>query len=226
MGIENPEDETNKKKATTMTNTFTLLTLLSLLSLTGKSSASPLIDDGIKAKDGQFPSVVRISSYLKLYGLEFLNSLCTGTLITPTVVLTAAHCIPNSADTIQRVSLAGDASSKTDRRLYGLMAGGGIKVKKSYKVSFYDRYYNLLEKSYEKISDEKFDSLPEELQMRHKNEHAKYLALTLRNDIGILILNGRQSISVNDLSSLGCKEKLTSGSRSMIVGNGIVRQHN
>jgi V8-like Glu-specific endopeptidase len=64
--------------------------------------------------------------------IEFEASLCTGTLIAPNVVLTAAHCV--NKNKLQRVSLTYDSSGPSERKGYGFSAGGGIKVIKSYNL--------------------------------------------------------------------------------------------
>lgn len=85
------------------------LILLFVISLVGAAQA--FIDDGIKAPQNSFPHVVKITTSQQ----DKITSICTGTLVAPDIVVSAAHCInldPGQTQIINGVKVIRSFSSK------------------------------------------------------------------------------------------------------------------
>src|SRR4051812_8275357 len=97
-------------------NYFKLTLILAvILPVAGHGASHRLIDNGLKADQGQFPSVVKIVAYDRANILtKKADYLCTGTLIAPDIVFTAAHC---SGPLELRVSASGDSMGYTESGL-------------------------------------------------------------------------------------------------------------
>ncbi len=184
------------------------------------SSAGVLIDDGIVARDGLFPTVVRINNYYidPKTKLEIPAGHCTGTLVAQDIVLTAAHCVVNlSKDLIQRVSHTGDSKGETAKK----HKGGGIKVKAAYRSDEY-KYANL---TYEMANVYEGTDEFKKLDEKAKNEFymKRYYIGKARSayDIAFLQLERAQSIAKSKLSGLGCRISLVDGSNITLAGYGV-----
>lgn len=183
------------------------------------ASAGTLIDDGIIASDKLFPSVIKISNYSVNPKTQSEVNLghCTGTLIAQDIVLTAAHCVNNDPNVIQRVSHTGDSKGESGKK----PKGGGIKVKASFYSSQYDQTSKngamvglyIQSKSFEKLSAaEKEDILIKRYILTK---------LTSSYDIAFLQLERVQTIAKSNLSTLGCKLSLFEGADVTIAGYGL-----
>jgi len=79
------------------------------------------IDHGLATAKDQFPSVVRVVTYGPDKNMKpVMLSICTGTLITQRIVLTASHCLPKNASQHLRVSLTGDPLGLTDNNFFAV----------------------------------------------------------------------------------------------------------
>jgi len=87
----------------------------SVMSLLGLGGDDTRIVGGDDAKLGQYPWQAGVW-YTKKSGEQTVKPFCGATLITPTVVLTAAHCFPDNTDPTQHYIKLGDLTvGKKDR---------------------------------------------------------------------------------------------------------------
>lgn len=159
------------------------------------SFAGLLVDEGIEAPENSFPNVVKIAAD---------NSICTGTLIAPDLIITAAHCIPSDPKFPIKISLNKQS---------------GIKVVKSFRSKTYVEYEHHLAQL-EKIRDsEEFATYPDV----EKSLIAREIKITKEKntklDIAFLQLSKKQVMN-SAPAIMGCRMSLTPGADVAFAGYG------
>lgn len=170
--------------------------------------AGVLVENGIQATRGSFPAVVKVATFELEKGKEILDSHCTGTLVAPTIVLTAGHCLANLKREHQRISLPGDETGAVDK---------GILIKQA----FVSGQYSDANKSVDKISKQMDDfnklspEMKELLSDRYEIETENFSSM----DIAFLELMNPALIGPKDVPEIAC-DLLSPGDVVMFAGYG------
>jgi len=196
---------------------------LPLLLAINFSHAAPLVDFGYEAKNNQFPNTIRIISVQNhhFFGLQEISN-CTGSLISPTIVLTAAHCIVSPPNSQMYVSFSGDAEAK-------ILHNGkinGISVKNFYVSSTYQKLGRELQILQERRMGRDYIQMSEyERELFDKKIEKSTLEVT-KNDIALIELETPQKIQNNHLAKLQCSRSLQAGTGVLLAGYGANRKPN
>lgn len=187
------------------------LILLGVSSILG--SANAFIDDGIVAKQNAFPSVVKIVTVQAADKNTLSTSSCTGTLIAPDVVVTAAHCTAQGKS-LQFVSLAGDSEAKM-----ASLANVSM-VKGSLVTSQFEYYSNEHAKSLAKLQTKEFNRLSEKSRSKLAYEELVNRLTMTNYDIAFLWLDKPQTGKNVKISKFGCRSSLVPGAKITLAGYG------
>lgn len=151
------------------------------------------IDQGILAPSNSFPAIVRIENYNNFSSDGFDLFQCTGTLLSPSVILTAAHCMNQDNKGLQTVILPNNESSQTPEQI--------IVTGKSYIPSQYT------------IASEAIDQIELALKLTTNTEQRSELNkklfeaqyLLMKNDLAIIELTSTASIQPEVIPQLSCE---------------------
>jgi len=184
------------------------------------TEAAPTIDYGTVAKHRDYPSVVKISliHHHNFFGLQEAGT-CTGSLISPKVVLTAAHCVNTFSQNHSSVSLAGDEKGQV------LVNGKdhGIKVVNAYVHPSYGIAKNKYDEAVRIRMSGQFIQMTPEQREKHEKK-IQDLALEMSKvDIAVMELEKSQKILRQDLARIACNKSLRSGSAIEYAGFGRSR---
>jgi Trypsin len=167
------------------------------------------IDGGIKVKNGEFPAVVKLNNFQN-GGLAH----CTGSLIAPNILVTAAHCVEKSYYKQQRVSKAGDIKGDI-----GAFFSKDFKVKNIYYLDDAKLVKSEVQMIRSYINGPHFHLSPFHKQVEVKENLEKLEKKSIEIDLAIVELTENQEISHDQLLKLSC-EKLPEGSEVIMVGYG------
>ena len=182
--------------------------------------AAPFIDYGKPAKSNDYPSVVKITqiSYHDFFGIQELSS-CSGSLLSPKVILTAAHCVNNNSQNHSSVSAAGDEKGK----VLVNSKDTGIKVARAYVHPSYapaKRKYD--EAVHLRLTRAFIDMTPAQ-RVEHEKK-IQILAMEMSaSDLAIMELSEAQKIQKQDLALIECHQTLRSGTAIEFAGFGRSR---
>jgi secreted trypsin-like serine protease len=180
--------------------------------------AGVLVDNGILAPHGMFPSVVRIANYKTIYNQKVLHFTCSGTLITPEIVLTAAHCIEKKNNTVTRVSSPEKPITPKVQIIFYEENEAEIEVINSY----FSKEYSAFMERYKDTTKFEFNNRIGQFEKDLiKWQEESYLKNAVGSDIGILILSSPINIDRQKLASINCN-KLGKNTKVSLVGYGSV----
>jgi secreted trypsin-like serine protease len=176
------------------------------------------IDDGFEAKANAFPSVIKINHYKmeKLFNLN--KGHCTGTLIAPNIVLTAAHCVSQEKFVTHRVSISGD--EKGNARKGSLFKDGGIRVKNIYASTAFNTQRQQQEAVENYLRSPEFLAMSSQRQEEILKKYFYLTAMTSATDLAFMILEQAQTIASTKLSQLAC-DNLKNDTAVTIAGYGV-----
>jgi len=167
------------------------------------------IDGGVPVKKGDYPAVIKLNNFQN-GGLAH----CTGSLISPTIIITAAHCVEKAYFKEQRISAAGDAKGEI-----------GALFKKSFKVKniFYLDDAKLIKSEIEMISSyvngPQFHLASFHHQIEVKENLRKLKEKSINIDLAFIELKEPQKIVEENLFKISC-DYLPRESEILMLGYG------
>ncbi len=190
----------------------------------------PAIDRGYKAKTSDFPNLVKVTVYeVDIFGLETSIETCTGTLIGPSTVITAAHCVTYASSVpsevtknfIVRVSNPGDITGSSQKRVWGIVKKGGIKVSNVYVSSTYQNLMDIGDKLEQNAMFHNYNSSAEDSKIAW-NAYYDHLDKMTPHDIAFLSLESDvKSMPISKIATIMCRgTQLTPDDTVVLVGFG------
>jgi len=167
------------------------------------------IDGGDSVKKGDFPAIVKFNNP-KNDGSIY----CTGTLIAPNIVITAAHCVEKGFFKYLRVSKAGDNKGEL-----GSLFKKNFKVKNVFYLDESKTVYTEIEMIKDYIRGKGFRSSTYHNQIQIRESLRVLEEKKINVDIAFLELSENQEISADQLLKLSC-DQMPEGSDILMLGYG------
>jgi hypothetical protein len=167
------------------------------------------IDGGTKAKKGDYPALVRMTNTQNGY-----YETCSGSLIAPNIVVTAAHCVDEFNFEEQRISKANNRRGD----LEGLFTRT-FKVKKVYYHKDAKSTKSQVRMISNFVNSPSFYYRSDDQQMTARENLAELEKKEIDIDIAFIELTKNQDIKEDQLMRLSC-QSLPEGSDVLLLGFG------
>lgn len=193
--------------------------LLLLFPLVANSAL--FIDEGIPANARGLDIVVKMEVVEDhfFFGTRVL-SICTATMITPDIALTAAHCITGLKTAYTGISLVGDNKGKVIVYEGGKHVNKGILIEKAYVNPDYYIARDEYERNAQRRMGREFIDMTPAERVELEELIVKLGRVQSGKDVAFVKLSSPQKVDTRKLPSISCREKLYERDAILFAGYG------